>query len=48
MSPRRLLTLPAPAKLNAFLHVTGRRADGYHTLETLFVPIARGDLIVLT
>ena len=47
MSPRRLLTLPAPAKLNAFLHVTGRRADGYHTLETLFVPIARGDVVVL-
>ena len=27
---------PAPAKLNLFLHVTGRRADGYHTLQTLF------------
>lgn len=27
---------PAPAKLNLFLHVTGRRPDGYHTLETLF------------
>jgi 4-diphosphocytidyl-2-C-methyl-D-erythritol kinase len=26
----------APAKLNRFLHVTGRRADGYHTLQTLF------------
>ncbi len=26
----------APAKLNLFLHVTGRRADGYHTLQTLF------------
>ena len=43
----RALTLPAPAKLNAFLHVTGRRADGYHTLETLFVPIARCDVIAL-
>lgn len=29
-------TCPAPAKLNLFLHVTGRRADGYHTLQTLF------------
>ena len=27
---------PAPAKLNLFLHVTGRREDGYHELETLF------------
>jgi len=28
--------LPAPAKLNLFLHITGRRSDGYHTLETAF------------
>ena len=48
MSSPRALHLPAPAKVNAFLHVTGRRADGYHTLETLFVPISRGDVIVLT
>lgn len=27
---------PAPAKLNLFLHVTGRRADGYHLLQTAF------------
>lgn len=48
MSARRSLTLPAPAKLNVFLHVTGRRSDGYHTLETLFVPIAHADTITLT
>jgi len=30
------LSLPAPAKLNLMLHITGRRADGYHELQTLF------------
>lgn len=30
------LSCPAPAKLNLFLHVTGRREDGYHLLQTLF------------
>lgn len=30
------LTLPAPAKLNLFLHIVGRRSDGYHQLQTLF------------
>ena len=27
---------PAPAKLNLFLHVIGRRADGYHEIQTVF------------
>lgn len=31
-----LYDVPAPAKLNLFLHVTGRRSDGYHTLQTVF------------
>lgn len=30
------LILPAPAKLNLFLHITGRRVDGYHNLQTVF------------
>jgi 4-diphosphocytidyl-2-C-methyl-D-erythritol kinase len=34
---------PAPAKLNLFLHVTGRRADGYHLLQTVFRFIDRSD-----
>jgi len=48
MSPPNTLRLPAPAKLNLFLHVTGRRDDGYHTLESLLVPIDRGDHVTLT
>lgn len=31
-----MLTFPAPAKLNLFLHVIGRRQDGYHLLQTVF------------
>ena len=34
---------PAPAKLNLFLHVVGRRADGYHLLQTLFRLLDHGD-----
>ncbi|MCB1661175.1 MAG: 4-(cytidine 5'-diphospho)-2-C-methyl-D-erythritol kinase [Pseudomonadales bacterium] len=30
------LSLPAPAKLNLMLHITGRRTDGYHLLQTIF------------
>lgn len=41
------LTVAAPAKLNLFLHVTGRRADGYHTLESLFVLIDLADSVEL-
>jgi len=44
----RKLTVPAPAKLNLFLHVTGRRDDGYHLLETLLVALDVGDTITLT
>jgi 4-diphosphocytidyl-2-C-methyl-D-erythritol kinase len=36
---------PAPAKLNLFLHVVGRRADGYHLLQTLFRLIDLSDTL---
>ncbi|MEO8132993.1 MAG: 4-(cytidine 5'-diphospho)-2-C-methyl-D-erythritol kinase, partial [Betaproteobacteria bacterium] len=42
------LTVPAPAKLNLFLHVTGRRPDGYHTLESLMVMLDFGDTLTLS
>ena len=37
------LSLLSPAKLNLFLHITGRRADGYHELQTLFRLLDWGD-----
>ncbi len=40
---RSLHDCPAPAKLNLFLHVTGRRADGYHLLQSVFQLIDRAD-----
>jgi len=42
------LSAIAPAKVNLFLHVTGRRADGYHLLESLFVFTHGGDRITVT
>lgn len=38
-------TWPAPAKLNLFLHVVGRRADGYHLLQTVFRFIDLADML---
>jgi len=40
--------VPSPAKLNLFLHVTGRRANGYHDLQTLFQILDYGDDISFT
>ncbi len=45
--PRQFLGLPAPAKINRFLHVLGRRADGYHEIQSVFVPIDLCDLVDL-
>jgi 4-diphosphocytidyl-2-C-methyl-D-erythritol kinase len=39
MSMRALFDVAAPAKLNLFLHITGRRADGYHLLQSVFMLI---------
>jgi 4-diphosphocytidyl-2-C-methyl-D-erythritol kinase len=39
---------PAPAKLNLFLHVTGRRSDGYHELQTAFQLLDWGDELEIT
>ena len=36
---RTLYDVPAPAKLNLFLHITGRRPDGYHLIESVFMLI---------
>ena len=38
---------PAPAKLNLFLHIVGRRADGYHLLQTVFQLVDWGDTVHL-
>ncbi len=40
-------TFAAPAKLNLFLHVIGRRADGYHLLESVFQLVDFGDVITV-
>ena len=42
------LSLPAPAKLNLFLHITGRRDDGYHLLQTLFQFLDYSDTLHFT
>jgi 4-diphosphocytidyl-2-C-methyl-D-erythritol kinase len=42
------LSLLSPAKLNLFLHITGRRDDGYHELQTLFQLLDWGDLLTFT
>ncbi|MEH0742519.1 4-(cytidine 5'-diphospho)-2-C-methyl-D-erythritol kinase [Vibrio cholerae] len=41
-------TWPSPAKLNLFLYITGRRANGYHELQTLFQFLEYGDELTIT
>ncbi|MDW8469481.1 MAG: 4-(cytidine 5'-diphospho)-2-C-methyl-D-erythritol kinase [Burkholderiales bacterium] len=45
MTDAAMRWFPAPAKLNLFLHVLGRRADGYHELQTVFRLIDRCDRV---
>ncbi|MGH1470958.1 MAG: 4-(cytidine 5'-diphospho)-2-C-methyl-D-erythritol kinase [Cellvibrionaceae bacterium] len=42
------ISLPAPAKINLFLHVLGKRADGYHELQTLFQLLDYGDTLTFS
>ena len=44
----RSFSLLSPAKLNLFLHITGRRPDGYHELQTLFQLLDWGDILTFT
>ena len=41
--PSDIALIHCPAKINIFLHVTGKRDDGYHDLSTLMVPLDFGD-----
>jgi len=47
MSPDGWSAWPAPAKLNLFLRITGRRPDGYHTLQSVFRLLEWGDTVRL-
>ena len=43
-----MIRVPSPAKLNLFLHITGRRADGYHELQSIFQLIDLYDWLEFT
>ncbi len=45
ITPIKRITRQAPAKLNLFLHITGRRDDGYHLLQSVFVRIDWCDIL---
>ena len=48
MTETSFITFPSPAKLNLFLHIVGRRENGYHDLETVFQFLDYGDTIEIT
>jgi len=45
MESSQVTTWPSPAKLNLFLHITGRRSNGYHELQTVFQFLDYGDIL---
>ncbi len=47
MATQAQLTVVSPAKINLYLRITGKRADGYHELETVMVPLDFGDQVTL-
>ncbi len=47
MNSEQAVDLPSPAKINLFLHVTSRRTDGYHELQTVFRKLAFADTVEL-
>lgn len=45
--PAKIIRLKAPAKLNLWLKILGRRADGYHDLDTLMCPVSLYDELIV-
>lgn len=46
-APAKTIRIPAPAKINLYLHVVGRRANGYHELDSLVMFADVGDVILV-